>query len=163
MAIHGIYGLAHLGLSHFHQLCKQEELTYAIGTPQGVDRREIGKESDPYPVVILSVVNFLKMYKRFKNKRVCIFIIDNPVQLESVGATILGCTKIRSYHYRFFPVKSQDIRLAIESCGEDPMDFKLKKTRVIFDMMKAASAESIMSPLQTAFYLIKNVGAGCCI
>jgi hypothetical protein len=157
--IHGLYGLAHLGLSHFNALCKQEDINYAIATPQGIERREVGKDIDPYPVIVISAVNFLKIHKKFKSRRVCMFVIDNPLQLEALGAAILGCTKMRSYHYRFFPVKSQDLRMAIESCGDNLVEIKLKKTRVLYDMMRAAAAESILSPMQTAFYIMKNVEA----
>ncbi len=157
MPIHGLYGLAHLGLSHFHQMCEQEKMNYAIIGTHGVERKTLGEDTDPYPVVVLSVPNFLRIHKRLKSKKVCVFIVDNPIQLDSIGAIILGCTKVRTYLYRFFPVKSQDIKLAIESCGKDPIEFELKKTSVIHDLMKAASGESIMSPLQTAFYLVKNL------
>ena len=157
MPIHGLYGLAHLGLSHFHQMCEKEKMNYAIVATHGVEKKQIGEDMDPYPVVVLSVPNFLRIHKRFKSKRVCVFIVDNPIQLESVGAIILGCSKIRTYHYRFFPVQSQDIKLAVESCDKNPIEFELKKTSVIHDLMKAASGESIMSPLQTAFYLVKNL------
>ena len=155
--IHGIYGLAHIGLSQFNSLCKKEGLNYAIASPSGLEKREIGEDVDPYPVVILSAVNFLKLHKKFKSRKVCVFVIDNPIQLEALDAGILGCTKIRTYHYRFFPVKSQDIRMALEGCGDKPIEVHMKKTRVIYDLMQAASAESILSPMQTAFYIIKNV------
>lgn len=154
--IHGLFGLAHIGLSHFNSICTQQKISYAIINPNEADKRMIGESLNPFPTVILGVVNFLKIQNRFK-KPVCVFIIDNPVQLESVGATILSATKISTYHYRFHPVKPQDIRLAIESCSEQPIEIKIRKTRVVSDLLKAASAESILSPLQTAFYQIKSL------
>src|SRR4051812_18727755 len=119
--IHGLYGLAHLGLSHFNSLCKQEGINYAIVTPQGIEKRQVGKDTDPYPVIVISAVNFLKVQNKFKSRKVCMFVIDNPIQLEALGASLLGCTKMRSYHYRFFPVKAGDIRLAVDSCSENPI------------------------------------------
>jgi hypothetical protein len=154
--IHGLYGLPHISLSQFNSLCKQQSIEYAIVSSDRFDRRKVGEQLSPLPVVIIGVINFLKTYRRFK-KPVCIFVIDNPVQLEAVGATILGCTKLKSYHYTFYPVKGSDIRTAIESCGKEPLEIKLKKVRVIHEMLKVASMSSIMAPLQTAFYQIKDL------
>lgn len=154
--IHGLFGLAHIGLSYFHSACKVQNLSYAIISPTEVDKRMIGESLDPFPIIVLGAVNFLKLHKKFK-KPVCVFIVDNPVQLEAMGATILNSSKISTYRYHFHPVKPEDIRLAIESCGKEPMEVKIRKTRVITDLLKAASAESILSPLQTAFYQIKSL------
>jgi hypothetical protein len=155
--IKGLFGLAHIGLAHFHSLCKQEKLSYAIANPMGLTRIDLGEKNDPYPIIVLTVVNFLKIHKRFHKQPVCIFVIDNPIQLEAIGATILSCTKILTYHYQFHSIRSQDIRIALDSCGEEPIELKIKKTKVIFELLKIASAESILSPLQTAFYQIKDV------
>lgn len=155
--ITGLYGLAHIGLAHFHDLCKQENLSYAIASPTGLKKIDIGEVVSPHPVIILSVVNFLKIHNRFRKSPACVFIIDNPIQLESIGATILSCTKILTYHYQFHSIRSQDIRMAIDSCENKPIELKIKKTKVIYELLKVASAESILSPLQTAFYQIKDV------
>lgn len=157
--INGLFGLAHIGLSHFNELCKQENISYAIANPMKLTKINYAERVSPFPVVILSVVNFLKIHKRFHKQPVCIFVVDNPIQLEAIGATILSCTKIQSYHYQFYPIRSQDIRIAIDSCSEEPIELKIRKTKVIHELLKVASAESILSPLQTAFYQIKDVEA----
>lgn len=154
--IHGLFGLAHIGLSHIHQIFASEKISYAILYPNGIDKRDLGVKLSPYPIVVLGAVNFLKIKHRFK-KPVCVFVIDNPIQLEVIGATILGHTKISTYHYKFHPIKSNDIKIAMDSCSEQPLEIKIKKSRVIADLLKAASAESMLSPLQTAFYQIKSL------
>jgi hypothetical protein len=153
--IHGLYGLAHLGISHFHSLCKREEISYAVAYPNGLRKLDLGKRLKPFPVVVVSVVNFLKMHKKLRGNDTCIFVVDNPIQLEALGAKLIGCTKQNSYQYTFHPVDSSEIRRAIESSSE-PIEIKPKKTKVIFELLKAASTESILAPVQTSIYQIKN-------
>ncbi len=155
--IHGLFGMAHVGLSHFHSMCESQKMSYAIAHPEQAEKIQLGAEHDPFPVITLSAVNFLKTYRKFKKRDVCLFVIDNPVQLEAIGATILGCTKIQSYLYRFHPLRPQDIKLAIDSCNSTPLEIKIKPTRVIHDLLTVASAESILSPVQTAFYTVKDL------
>jgi len=156
MSIHGLYGLAHLGLSNFHNLCKEEKLSYSIVRPGGLEKKELGEKLSPYPIVIVSVIQFLKVYKKIQGKPSCVFIVDNPIQLESVGAKILGCSKQNSYHYTFHPVEAKYLREIITTCSENPLEIKFKKTKVIYELLKLAASESLLAPVQTTMYQIKD-------
>lgn len=154
-SIYGLYGLPGVSVYQFHTMCSSLQRSYAIATPSGLERHLFENSSYPYPVLVQSVANFWRVFRRFK-KPVCVFVIDNPIHLLSYNAVLLGAHQVKKFQFSFSSVRATDIDLAIESCPNSPVPISRGPISVINAILETTDSSSSLSVLQTALYKIRD-------
>lgn len=160
------FGIAGLGVAELGAMLTHLDYGYAvvIGNDLQTVNFEVGKKMKQplVPVIFKGSKTFLTNIHRFTKRDVLCFVIDTPIELSFLNVKMLGVELASKYVYKFTKldteVLAKEISLWEERSVEKEDAYVAKHTpqRVLAQIVESYQDSSVLAPLQTFLYTIKD-------
>ena len=159
------FGICGLGVAELGVMLSNLDYGYAVVV--GAKLQQVGMKHENgkqplVPVIFKGAKSFLNNYHRFKKRDVLCFIIDTPMELSFLNVKLLGVTPASKYVFKFTrldeKILGNEIGQWVERNLEEEDKFVVdyKPSRVLADIVSSYQDNSVLAPLQTFLYTIKE-------
>ena len=111
---------------------------------------------NPAPIIFMGVKTFLRNHKKFKKANVVAFVLDSPLELSGLGIPLLGVEALPKQLYSFTTLTDKDIAQCLNVRAGSTVDVIYKPINVLKRLVASNINISLLSPIQTFIYTIKN-------
>lgn len=156
----GAYGLCQTTLLDFSYLCASQKLNFGYVVKNKANKYLVidGIDVTPCPIFFESLSTFLRTRSKVK-KPYCAYITDNPIILLEWDIPLIGAEKLKTKLPLFNLSAPSGTELLMSLSKPNAWSPNYRPARVIPRALTESSSKSILAPIQTALYKIKDTNA----